>query len=95
VLVDVRSPASRAREGWIEGSQAADEIARLNTPTEAEVIVYCNCPNEASAALLALQLRRRGFKHVRPLAGGLDAWVAAGLPVQRAPQSGEQKLTHQ
>lgn len=24
----------------------------------------------------------RGFKLVRPLAGGLDAWVAAGYPVE-------------
>jgi 3-mercaptopyruvate sulfurtransferase SseA len=24
----------------------------------------------------------RGFKMVRPLAGGFDAWVEAGLPVQ-------------
>jgi 3-mercaptopyruvate sulfurtransferase SseA len=24
----------------------------------------------------------RGFKLVRPLAGGLDAWVAAGFPVE-------------
>jgi 3-mercaptopyruvate sulfurtransferase SseA len=24
----------------------------------------------------------RGFKPVRPLAGGLEAWIAAGLPVE-------------
>lgn len=44
-------------------------------------IVYCACPNEASAARVALQLRDRGFHHVRPLAGGIDAWVSAGLAV--------------
>jgi 3-mercaptopyruvate sulfurtransferase SseA len=24
----------------------------------------------------------RGFKRVRPLEGGLEAWIAAGLPVE-------------
>ena len=27
----------------------------------------------------------RGFKLVRPLAGGLEAWVAAGYPVDAEP----------
>jgi rhodanese-related sulfurtransferase len=47
-----------------------------------EVIVYCACPNEATAAKVALQLRGQGFGHVRPLAGGIDAWVSAGLAVE-------------
>jgi len=42
------------------------------------VIVYCACPNEASAALVAKQLMSRGYKKVRPLTGGIDAWIAAG-----------------
>jgi hypothetical protein len=28
---------------------------------------------------VALQLRRRGITRVRPLAGGLEAWIAAGF----------------
>jgi rhodanese-related sulfurtransferase len=27
----------------------------------------------------------KGFTLVRPLAGGLDAWIAAGLPVEGEP----------
>ena len=27
----------------------------------------------------------RGFKLVRPLAGGLDAWVQAGFPIDAEP----------
>jgi rhodanese-related sulfurtransferase len=27
----------------------------------------------------------RGFTLVRPLAGGLDAWIKAGLPVEGQP----------
>jgi rhodanese-related sulfurtransferase len=48
---------------------------------DGEVIVYCACPNEASAAIVAKKLMERGYKRVRPLAGGIDAWIAAGYNV--------------
>jgi 3-mercaptopyruvate sulfurtransferase SseA len=31
---------------------------------------------------VALQLRKAGIKHVRPLQGGLDGWRASGYPVE-------------
>jgi rhodanese-related sulfurtransferase len=31
---------------------------------------------------VAAELMKRGFERVRPLAGGLDAWVDAGLRVE-------------
>lgn len=31
---------------------------------------------------MALLLKRRGIERVRPLAGGFDAWLAAGHPVE-------------
>jgi len=48
------------------------------------VVLYCNCPNEASSAAMAMKLRRLGFPRARPLAGGLDTWRAAGRPVDPA-----------
>ena len=30
---------------------------------------------------MALKLRRRGIRRVRPLEGGLEAWLALGYPV--------------
>jgi hypothetical protein len=30
-------------------------------------------------------LMDRGFRMVRPLAGGLEAWIEAGLPVEAEP----------
>jgi len=45
--------------------------------------VYCDWPNDASAAVVAKKLREQGFKRVRPLAGGLEAWQASGRPVDR------------
>jgi membrane protein DedA with SNARE-associated domain/rhodanese-related sulfurtransferase len=86
-LVDVRSAASRARDGTIPGAlplslESAKEDAP-DLPRDTEVIVYCTCPNEVSAAQVARQLRRAGFLRVRPLMGGIDAWIAAGLPIER------------
>jgi membrane protein DedA with SNARE-associated domain/rhodanese-related sulfurtransferase len=88
LILDIRTPAHRDAEGWIPGARLTDRQSMHERPDDAtqaatEVIVYCDCPNEASAALLALELRRRGFKKVRPLAGGFEAWVASGFPVHR------------
>ncbi|MDB6060990.1 MAG: hypothetical protein JWM78_1093 [Verrucomicrobiaceae bacterium] len=52
-----------------------------------EVIVYCACPNEASAARVAKLLMNKGFTRVRPLLGGIDAWVAAGYAVEAAVEN--------
>jgi len=53
----------------------------VNTELDTEVIVYCACPNEASAARVAKKLMERGYRRVRPLTGGIDAWVAAGYNI--------------
>jgi rhodanese-related sulfurtransferase len=45
--------------------------------------VYCACPNEATAVKVAQQLRKIGFKRIRPLHGGIDAWISAGNAVER------------
>src|SRR5205085_10889090 len=47
-------------------------------PKDLEIIFYCNCPNEASAATAARALHDLGYVRVRPLLGGLEAWIAAG-----------------
>jgi rhodanese-related sulfurtransferase len=44
--------------------------------------VYCACPNDASAAQVARRLMAAGFRNVRPLHGGIDAWQAAGLALE-------------
>lgn len=55
-------------------------------PRDREVILFCSCPNEASSASIAFQLRRKGIDNVRPLAGGLDAWRGREFPVVPASQ---------
>lgn len=83
LVVDVRPAAMRESSGWIPGAILANRVAELAPAMQHEVIVYCDCPNEASAALVARQLRAHGFRRVRPLAGGFEAWNAHGLPVDR------------
>ena len=86
VVLDVRSVLSQAASGRIPGARPIDirKIAESvdGVPREGEVVVYCACPNEASAVKVAEKLRAVGFKRVRPLYGGIDAWIAAGLEVE-------------
>jgi rhodanese-related sulfurtransferase len=50
---------------------------------DGEVVVYCACPNEATAVKVAKQLQKLGYKRIRPLQGGIDAWIDAGMKVER------------
>jgi membrane protein DedA with SNARE-associated domain/rhodanese-related sulfurtransferase len=85
-IVDVRSPLMQASTGRIPGARTIDlhKIAEgfEGVPVDGEVIVYCACPNEASAVKVAQMLRKVGFKRIRPLYGGIDAWIEAGYAVE-------------
>jgi membrane protein DedA with SNARE-associated domain/rhodanese-related sulfurtransferase len=86
VVIDVRSRATaqidpRRIPGALlidlsEVPARADEL-----PRDREIVLYCNCPNEASAASAARLLAGLGVTRVRPLLGGLEAWAASGRPV--------------
>jgi membrane protein DedA with SNARE-associated domain/rhodanese-related sulfurtransferase len=78
VILDLRSNEEFASHAGIEGAihLTVDDVekGRFDIPRDGEVVVYCSCPNEATAAKVALLLRRNGFTNVRPLLGGIDAW---------------------
>lgn len=84
-IVDVRTTRSFAAQ-HIPGAlrMTLEEVdAQLATlPRDREIVLYCTCPNEASAARVARVLMDRGFTRVRPLEGGLDSWLAAGHRVE-------------
>jgi membrane protein DedA with SNARE-associated domain/rhodanese-related sulfurtransferase len=87
LVVDVRSPTARAMQprsipGALHVTLQSSPEHLKDLPRDREIVVYCTCPNEASAARVAKMLLDAGFRHVRPLLGGLDAWIAAGHPVQ-------------
>jgi rhodanese-related sulfurtransferase len=48
------------------------ELAR-----DRDVILYCDCPKDASSVEGAKRLRKLGFTRVWPLTGGLEAWKTA------------------
>ncbi len=86
MILDVRTPESQAAEGRIPGAITVDDKnVEIHIPDDVgdrEVVVYCACPNEASAARIAKLLKARGFTRVRPLAGGIEAWAKAGYAIE-------------
>jgi membrane protein DedA with SNARE-associated domain/rhodanese-related sulfurtransferase len=89
VILDVRSASHRKLDGrTIPGARPMDpeqpEESLLILAREREVVVYCACPNEATAFKVALALRKRGIHRVRPLEGGIDAWFEAIPPSTEA-----------
>jgi membrane protein DedA with SNARE-associated domain/rhodanese-related sulfurtransferase len=87
MVIDVRSPMSQEITGRIPGAVTVDPqnitFGLVAVEPQSEVVVYCACPNEASAVKVAKALVQHGFKRVRPLHGGIDAWIAAGHEVER------------
>ena len=87
VVLDVRSATAQGLElRRIPGAlhvpvaQVGAHVGKL--PRDRDIILYCTCPNEASAAKAAKLLMNHGFRRVRPLRGGLEAWMAAGYAVE-------------
>jgi membrane protein DedA with SNARE-associated domain/rhodanese-related sulfurtransferase len=88
VIVDVRSPTAQGIDlrripGALHVPLQEVELHMGELPRDSEIVLYCNCPNEASAAQAARVLLNHGFRRVRPLGGGLDAWMAAGFAVEQ------------
>ncbi len=50
-------------------------------PRDRDVVLFCTCPSEATAAKMALTIRRLGVYRVRPLLGGFDEWKRLGYPL--------------
>ena len=87
VIIDVRSRAERELDPRSIPGARAFEVENLeklidSLPADRDVIFYCSCPNEASAARAARRLIDRGYTRARPLRGGLDAWIAAGYAIE-------------
>jgi membrane protein DedA with SNARE-associated domain/rhodanese-related sulfurtransferase len=91
VIVDLRGSLDfEAEPAMIPGAvhldyadleEVSDELAKA-----AEVVLYCNCPNEVTSAKMALMLRRRGVHKIRPLQNGLTGWRELGYPVTESPE---------
>jgi membrane protein DedA with SNARE-associated domain/rhodanese-related sulfurtransferase len=89
VILDARPEAVRKADPHkIPGAMMVDLSSpeRLDTTLlEHDIVVYCVCPNEATARQIAHQMRRKGFARAHALKGGLDAWERHGYPVEPMP----------
>ncbi len=94
VLVDVREPVEFAEVRapdvlHIPMSTFAGRVADL--PTDRPLLLICHLGGRSAAA--AGFLIRAGRTDVTNVAGGMDAWERAGLPVKRGPvAAGEGEL---
>jgi membrane protein DedA with SNARE-associated domain/rhodanese-related sulfurtransferase len=80
LIVDARGVTARQLEQGIPGALVfADDGAVQLMATldrDRDIVVYCSCPNDVTAARVAQTFLRNGFHRARPLQGGLDAWNA-------------------
>jgi rhodanese-related sulfurtransferase len=85
VTLDVRTPEEFAT-GHLAGASLLDFnsgefAARLGElPTDATYVLYCRSGNRSAQA--AAMMREAGFREVYEVDGGIQAWQAAGLPVE-------------
>jgi rhodanese-related sulfurtransferase len=94
LLVDIREAEERAQHGSIPGAIhtargmlefAADPTSAYYHPAfdpGARIILYCTTGGRSALAASMLQLL--GYTWVAHLDGGLRAWLAAGLPIERS-----------
>jgi membrane protein DedA with SNARE-associated domain/rhodanese-related sulfurtransferase len=85
VVVDLRHTLEFDSEpetipGAVHMDSAELEEAVDVIPRDREIVLFCSCPNEATAAQMALRLRNLGITRIRPLAEGLAGWRARGFP---------------
>jgi rhodanese-related sulfurtransferase len=91
VIIDVRE-ADEYAAGHLAGAinlpRGLLEFKLSGTPAleprDLNVVLYCK--TSGRAALAANTMQSMGYLHVVSIAGGFDAWVAAGKPVVKPAQ---------
>jgi rhodanese-related sulfurtransferase len=92
LLVDTRPSELRARDGTIPGALVIDRNVlewRLDpasphripeiTAHDQQIILFCD--EGYASSLAARSLQELGLRNATDLVGGIQAWKAAGLPV--------------
>ena len=57
-----------------------------DVPRDREVVTYCACPSDEISVRAAQVFLEAGFKRVRALKGGWQAWLKAGGQVESKPK---------
>ncbi len=92
IIVDLRHALEfEAQPETIPGALHMDaaelEEASEAIPRDREIVLFCACPNEVTAAHLALLLRSHGITRIRPLAEGYEGWRSRGFPLSLAREN--------
>ena len=96
LLVDTRTESQRRVQGELPGAVVIDRTvlewrldpasdARIPEATGYDLEVVVVCRQGYSSSLAAASLRAVGLHRATDLAGGVEAWQAAGLPMATAP----------
>jgi membrane protein DedA with SNARE-associated domain/rhodanese-related sulfurtransferase len=85
-IVDLRHPLELLPDpftlpGALHLSPEQLTARNLEIPRDRDIVLYCTCPSEATAAKTALTLHKLGIDRVRPLRGGFDEWKRLGFPL--------------
>lgn len=84
-IVDVRSKGEWDKDGYIEGSinlPFSDFFANLDQiPADKDAKIVVLCASGHRGGIVMMGLRLLGYTDVSNLAGGLNGWKSAGLPV--------------
>jgi membrane protein DedA with SNARE-associated domain/rhodanese-related sulfurtransferase len=89
-IVDLRHPLELLPDpfmlpGAVHFSPDALTARHQEIPRDRDVVLYCTCPSEATAAKTAMTLHKLGIDRVRPLKGGFDEWKRLGYPMDAIP----------
>jgi membrane protein DedA with SNARE-associated domain/rhodanese-related sulfurtransferase len=85
-IVDLRHPLELLPDPFtLPGALhfSPDSLAARHNeiPRDRDIVLFCTCPSEATAAKTAMTLHKLGIERVRPLRGGYDEWKRLGFPV--------------
>jgi rhodanese-related sulfurtransferase len=85
-IVDLRHPLELLAEPFTLPNAlhfSPDSLTARNKeiPRDRDVVLFCTCPSEATAAKTAMTLHKLGIDRVRPLRGGYDEWKRLGYPM--------------
>jgi membrane protein DedA with SNARE-associated domain/rhodanese-related sulfurtransferase len=85
-IVDLRHPLELLADPFtLPGAHhfSPDALAarHLEISRDRDIVLFCTCPSEATAAKTAMTLHKLGIERVRPLRGGFDEWKRLGFPM--------------
>lgn len=96
LLVDTRTPSQRADQGELPGAVVIDRTVlewrldpasphRIPEAVGPELLVVVVCRQGYSSSLAAASLRAAGLPRATDVVGGVEAWIADGLPLSDGP----------